>query len=85
PNAFAPEGFNQEFRPLIVLGDLTKYEMRIFDRYGQEVFVSTVPDEGWNGKKDGRDLAQGVYVYTINVTQASGKKTEKRGTVLLLR
>ena len=85
PNAFAPEGFNQKFRPLIILGDLVSYEMKIFDRYGQEVFASKVPDEGWNGKKGGKNLPQGAYVYQIRVTQSSGRVTEKRGTFLLIR
>ncbi len=85
PNAFAPEGFNQRFRPLIVLGDLASYEMRIFDRYGQEVFISKTPEDGWNGKKGVKNLPQGVYVYQIRITQTSGKQTEKRGTVLLIR
>ncbi|MBI1226913.1 MAG: T9SS type B sorting domain-containing protein [Bacteroidetes bacterium] len=85
PNAFVPEGFNQEFKPLIVLGDLAAYEMHIFDRYGQEVFTTNDPDAGWYGQKNGKNLAQGLYVYVIKVTQASGKLTEKRGTVLLIR
>ncbi len=85
PNAFVPEGFNQEFRPLIVLGDIANYDMRIFDRYGQEVFTTNDPDTGWFGQKNGKNLAQGVYAYAIRVTQVNGKTTEKRGTVLLIR
>lgn len=85
PNAFVPDGFNQEFRPLIVLGDIASYEMRICDRYGQEIFKTNNPEEGWYGQKNGKNLAQGIYAYTINLTQANGKKTEKRGTVLLIR
>ncbi len=85
PNAFVPEGFNQEFKPLIVLGDLASYEMQIFDRYGQEVFRTKDPDKGWYGQKNGKPLAQGLYAYIIKVDQANGKRTEKRGTVLLIR
>ncbi len=85
PNAFAPKGFNQEFKPLIVLGDLASFDMKIFDRYGQVVFHSTSPDDGWNGKKDGKDMAQGTYVFFIQVRQANGKVAEKSGVVLLLR
>ncbi|MBK9018263.1 MAG: gliding motility-associated C-terminal domain-containing protein [Saprospiraceae bacterium] len=85
PNAFVPEGFNQEFRPLIVLGDIASYEMRIFDRYGQEVFTTNDPETGWLGQKNGKNLAQGIYAYIIKVSQANGKTTEKRGTVLLIR
>ena len=85
PNAFAPEGFNQEFKPLIVLGNIAEYKMIIYDRYGQELFFSANADNGWNGKKDGKELPQGTYVYVIRVTQTSGRIVEKKGTFLLLR
>lgn len=85
PNAFAPNGFNQEFRPLIALADIAAFEMQIYDRFGQELFVSTNADDGWNGKKGGKELPQGVYVYVIRVTQTNGKIVQRKGTVLLLR
>lgn len=85
PNAFAPEGINNEFMPLLVLGDLLHYEMHIYDRYGQELFFTDIPDAGWNGKKDGHFMPQGVYVYLIKAVQSNGRESEKRGTLLLLR
>lgn len=85
PNAFVPEGINTEFRPLIVLGDIASYELKVYDRYGQEVFRTDNPDEGWDGRKDGRNLAQGVYTYTIQLKQDNGKIQLKKGHVTLIR
>ncbi len=85
PNAFAPDGFNQEFKPLIALAENVAFEMHIYDRYGQELFVSTNAGEGWNGRKNGRPLPQGVYAYFIRMTETSGRIVQKKGTVLLLR
>ncbi len=85
PNAFVPEGFNNEFKPLLIFDNLLSYEMRIFDRYGQELFYSNIPDDGWNGEKNDKPLPQGTYVYMIKAIQADGRSTEKRGTLLLLR
>lgn len=85
PNAFVPEGINQEFRPLIVLGDIASYELRVFDRYGHEVFMTNVVEQGWDGQKGGKNMPQGVYTYTIKLSQASGSRAEKRGVVLLIR
>jgi gliding motility-associated-like protein len=85
PNAFVPEGINAEFRPLIVLGDIANYELKVYDRYGQEVFRTDDPDEGWDGRKDGRNLAQGVYTYTIQLKQENGKTQVKKGHVTLIR
>jgi gliding motility-associated-like protein len=88
PNAFAPRGINQEFRPLISFSDqLASYSMVIFDRYGAKVFETTDLDKGWNGKVEntGRELSQGTYVYYIKTVQKNGKQNEVKGTVTLLR
>lgn len=85
PNAFVPEGINQVFKPLIVLGDIASYEMKVYDRYGQNVFTSNEPDKGWDGRKDGSSLAQGVYGYIITLKQSNGKVSIKRGHVLLMQ
>ena len=85
PNAFAPEGFNQEFRPLLTFADAADYRLQIFDRYGKKLFESRSPEDGWRGKSDGKKQPQGVYVYYIRVTQLSGREVEKKGTVLLIR
>ena len=88
PNAFAPRGVNQEFRPLISFsGQIKKYTMLIFDRYGAKVFESNNFDNGWNGKLNGtgKDMDQGIYTYYISVTQNNDKTIENKGTVFLLR
>lgn len=85
PNALAPNGFNQEFKPLILSGTIARYEMQIFDRYGSMVYSADSPDEGWKGKKDGKKLPQGVYVYRIALVLENGDSAEKKGNVLLLR
>ncbi len=85
PNAFAPTGINQEFKPLIVPQDVADYELLVFNRYGEQLFVSNKPGDGWGGKKNGKLLPQGVYVYRIKVVQSSGREETKTGTVLLLR
>jgi gliding motility-associated-like protein len=88
PNAFAPKSINvdnKEFKPLIVFGDTADYQMLIYDRFGQKVFQTTDIEEGWNGKKAGKDLEQGVYIFYIKVTRSNGNVLEDSGVVLLLR
>jgi hypothetical protein len=50
PNAFTPnnDGKNDSFRPLI-FGPLIKYELSIFNRWGQLVFRTTDYSKAWNG------------------------------------
>jgi len=88
PNTFTPngDGVNDEFKPK---GDgLTKYEMLIYDRWGNMVFYSDDINKGWSGKANGgRDVAQeDAYVYVINL-RALGNKHDYvyRGTINLIR
>ncbi len=87
PNAFAPNGRNQEFRPLIILSQVADYQMLIYNRWGEKIFESNSINIGWNGKKNGLGavLPQGSYLYHIRLTQTNGRVVENQGVVILLR
>lgn len=85
PNAFVPDGVNRIFKPVLQFGGSQEYLMTIYDRYGGLVFESRELNTGWDGKKNGRPLPQGMYVYLIRMKQGSGQEIEKKGTVMLLR
>ncbi|MCE9539317.1 MAG: PKD domain-containing protein, partial [Bacteroidetes bacterium] len=87
PNAFTPndDGVNDTFsgRGLVI----TKYEMTIFDRWGNLVFFSDNIDKPWDGRVNhGTEIAQGeVYIYSFKVTDFNMKKHEYKGVVTLVR
>jgi gliding motility-associated-like protein len=86
PNAFTPigGGRNNIFRPLIY-GSVGHYRFAVFSRWGQEVFASTTPGEGWDGTVSGVLQAAGTYVWYC-VYQFSGEPVQtQRGTVVLIR
>lgn len=85
PNVFAPNGVNAIFRPQLSFGTLAEYEMNIYDRWGGQVFQSTSLDEGWNGRRQGELMPQGVYLYFIRLQPAGGEAIELQGDVMLLR
>jgi gliding motility-associated-like protein len=88
PNAFAPRGINQEFRPQISFNEqLESYLMEIYDRNGAKIFETKELSIGWNGKvnNNGSEMQQDVYVYFIRAIQKNGKVNETKGTVMLLR
>ncbi|MCB0628174.1 MAG: gliding motility-associated C-terminal domain-containing protein [Lewinella sp.] len=85
PNAFVPDGVNRIFKPILQFGGTQEYLMTIYDRYGGVVFESRELTTGWDGKKNGRPLPQGMYVYLIRMKQGSGQEIEKKGMVMLLR
>ena len=85
PNAFAPNGRNQIFKPTIIFGETVDFNMKIFNRWGELVFESNDKDLGWNGKYQGRLLPMGSYVFVIRVTQAGGRVVEDKGNLVLIR
>lgn len=85
PNAFAPRGLNNLFRPVLVFADDADYELIVFNRWGGEVFRSTDQEEGWDGKVNGADAPPGVYVWKLRILGADGRELLEQGTVTLLR
>ncbi len=64
PNSFSPnnDGINDTWRPLGPC-ETAEYFLTIFDRWGGMVFQSNTLDNSWDGKKNGRLLPAGHYVY----------------------
>jgi gliding motility-associated-like protein len=58
---------------------------RIYDRWGNQVFATADPNEGWDGTFNGRLLAQDVYHYTVQIVFSSKEKLVKKGDITLLR
>jgi gliding motility-associated-like protein len=87
PSAFSPngDGVNDLLMPQIVGYSQINY-FHIFNRWGQQVYSSTRDNyPGWDGRYNGTPGDLGVYYWVINVTNADGKKEEKKGDVTLIR
>lgn len=65
PNAFTPNGngLNDVFKPSLL--GVHNYKFLIFDRWGEKIFETSDPDEGWNGYYKNRLCTNDVYVYKI--------------------
>lgn len=66
PNTFTPngDGKNDVFHPFKPYRFVPKIEMKIFNRWGEEVFNTEDPEIGWTGKdQKGKDVSEGVYLY----------------------
>ncbi|MBP6391701.1 MAG: gliding motility-associated C-terminal domain-containing protein [Flavobacteriales bacterium] len=66
PNAFTPDGdgINDLFVPSVE-GVLQNYALDIFDRWGERIFSSTVPNQTWDGTHGGSPVPDGVYSWTL--------------------
>jgi gliding motility-associated-like protein len=87
PNAFTPngDGLNDNFRPLHAC-DMENYSMTIFNTYGERIYFTKDPLQGWDGKVKGRLLNMGNYVWYVSYVKAStGQLIQKQGNILLLR
>ena len=90
PNIFVPSSDDAEinvFRArLNHPGDvLTNYRMTIFSRMGNQVFMSSDVNKGWDGTYRGREMPQSTYVYVIYYTDKDGFRHQRKGTITLVR
>ncbi|WP_170139286.1 T9SS type B sorting domain-containing protein [Larkinella arboricola] len=85
PDAFTPNG--DGLNDLLEVKGSTNFQslqLTVYNRWGEVVF-STENREGWDGTINGQPAQPGTYAYRINVVNLEGKKTEKTGSVLLIR
>lgn len=86
PSAFSPngDGLNDIFR--VMLRGYCKVEgftIRIYNRYGEQVFSSVTPQDGWDGRYKGSLCDMGTYMYRVEYS-AGGRKYEGKGDVVLI-
>ena len=85
PTAFTPDGDGlNEYFEVKGLG-FESFEIRIFNRWGGEVFFSDDITNSWDGTAKGNPAPGGVYTYTIFIKMPLGDFDEKKGTFILYR
>lgn len=85
PNVFTPnnDGINETFRLNGVY--LREVEVRIYSRWGKELFVGHNLDDAWDGRYAGQLVPEGVYTYIVEATAQNGASLRETGTVTVLR
>ena len=83
PTAFTPngDGLNDTFGPVVKSAQITDFEFIVYDRYGGRVFVSTSPDNRWDGTHGGKHVAEGGYPYYMKAKLQNGQTIERKGSV----
>ncbi len=90
PDAFSPNAdSNNESLKGYFGKEVLDYQFRVFDRWGNLVFNSTNPEEGWDGSKKGQKLSTGVYIWQMMVRmegcEEAVQTVDMSGDVLLFR
>ena len=86
PNSFTPDdnSRNDIFMPKII--GAVQYEFEIYNRWGQRIFRTSNPEEGWNGSYKERESPQGIYIWKISFKNVATEQIEKHvGHLTLIR
>jgi len=82
PNIFSPNGdaLNDVF---YIRGPIQSddFALMIFNRWGEKVFETSDPDQGWDGTQNGKQLNTAVFVYTASGTTWGGTEFTLQGNI----
>ena len=85
PNAFSPNGANEN-DILYVRGALIREMVfRIYDRWGELVFESFDRSTGWDGTFRGKPMDPDVYDYYLKVICINDDESIIKGNITLLK
>lgn len=82
PNVFTPngDGINDVF--FITSTELTDFRLFIVNRWGEVIFETNDPNQGWDGTSNGKKCSDGVYFYTLKAQQ-KGNDIVKHGHITI--
>jgi gliding motility-associated-like protein len=85
PNAFSPnnDGTNDYFECSI--SNVRKFNVEIFNRWGEMMFRSEDPNFKWDGTFQGKLCPQGYYFYKIHYSSGGYFKGSQKGEIYLVR
>jgi len=85
PNSFSPngDGINDEFN--VNITNLKKFNLNIFNRYGEKIFNTNNIFNSWNGYWHNQPVPVGAYFYQITATDLFNKEQKYSGSITLIR
>ncbi|MDL2262526.1 gliding motility-associated C-terminal domain-containing protein [Bacteroidales bacterium OttesenSCG-928-I21] len=89
PTAFIPYGSvnakNSIFNVFVSGHEPTSFTLSIFNKWGEQVFYSDNPEEGWDGKNNNKNYCMpGIYTWRAVFLDLNGNEHIKHGKVMLL-
>ena len=88
PNVFTPNGdnLNETWRPTTLSKCWEDWDCRVYNRWGETIWLSSDPSETWNGDFLGSPVSNGVYIWSLKGRTFESKKViEMSGHVTVLR
>lgn len=86
PRAWSPnnDGRNDKLYPILV-GLIELKMFRVYNRWGQLMFETRQPKEGWNGIAAGQAQASDTYTWILEAVYPDGRPLKKTGSSILIR
>ena len=85
PNAFSPNGDNNNDQLFVRSKFIREMEFFVVDRWGEEVWRTNNQNEGWDGSYEGETLQPDTYAYCLKVTCVNDQVYKKSGNVSILK
>lgn len=89
PNAFSPngDGINDLFMGKGIFQGIQDFEMTIWNRWGQKIFSTNDPSEGWDGRinNEGNFVQNGIYVVKVRYKEPRGKEIQLNGFATVIK
>ncbi|WP_120238555.1 gliding motility-associated C-terminal domain-containing protein [Marinifilum flexuosum] len=89
PNVFTPngDGRNDIWKVKTQSLFLESFHAIVFNRWGRVLYEWRNPEDGWNGKVNGKMATPGTYFYVITAVgrEEPQKKYTKKGSFMLIR
>ena len=87
PNCVTPngDGKNELFLPIGEGWDKDHFDLQIFDRWGNMIFHTTNPYDGWDGKRYNEIVQEDTYVWKVVLKDIFKKEHEYHGQVSVVR
>ncbi len=84
PNAFKPGGTEAFFKPVFRFLGGSNYLFQVYNRWGQLIFETTDPYNGWDGTYKGTLVVQGTYIYKFQYLDVYSNSFNQQGTVTVI-
>lgn len=88
PNVFTPNGDGTNDVFFLKTANITNIQITVYNRWGGKVYELNT-DKGnieWDGKNQfGKDVPDGVYLYTLKATGKDGAQYERQGDITITR
>jgi gliding motility-associated-like protein len=88
PTAFVPGSSisdNATFKAIAREEYNASFELQVYNRWGELLFITNDINEGWDGTYRGNKMPEGTYVFIARFVDQAGRTLKHSGNVVLLR